>query len=107
MADIGHNSNLSKEQLNEVAAIHARIVQHKANAKRENDKANAERKALKAMQIDLSAYAAASKRAAMDVDQRLNFDQSVSNMNAALGIPVQANLFDNDEGEPGDIPDAA
>jgi hypothetical protein len=92
----GHNSRLSKEDMARVATVHVEIIQHKAKAKSENDKANALRKELKAMGIDLQAYAAATARFKMDTDQRLAFDQSVAMVNESLGIPIQADLFGDD-----------
>jgi len=68
----------------------------------------AERKAIKALNIDMDAWKASKRRAEMDPDVRAEFDRSQSVCNAALGVPVQADLFGNDDDAPtGEIPDAA
>lgn len=105
-SSLGHNSRLTPEQAATVARLHGEILSYKAQAKSMNDKANANRKEMKAMGLDLQAYSAATARAAMDVDQRMSFDMSVASINEALGIPVQGNLFgdDTDGEDDSDIP---
>lgn len=108
MGDIGHNSQLSPEDKARLAKLHREIGEFKDAARAANANANARRKEIRAMGVDLQAYAASAARAQMDVDQRLAFDQSVANCNEALGIPVQGDLFsegDADDGNP--IPSGA
>ncbi|WP_422057348.1 hypothetical protein [Sphingomonas sp.] len=69
---------------------------------------SAERKRIKASNIDMDAWRAAKRRREMDPDVRAEFDRSQTLCNKALGVPVQADLFANDsEAAPGEIPDAA
>lgn len=67
---------------------------------------NAERKKIKALNIDMDAWKASKRRAEMDPDVRAEFDRSQAVCNAALGVPIQADLF-NDDAPAGEIPDAA
>lgn len=119
VAGQGHNLMLSKEDRAHLAGLHAKVVQHKKEAADANAKANAARKEMRAMGIDLGAYAAVMARDAMDTDKRLIFDASMKNLSEALGIPIQGDLFvagDDDDGQgddggdddaPGDIPSGA
>lgn len=108
MAKQGHNSELSKEEMAKVAKLHEDIVALKDKVSALNADANAKRKEIRAMGIDLSAYAAAAKRKAMDPDQRAEFDRSAAILNSALGIPLQADLFgDANANDDNPIPSAA
>jgi hypothetical protein len=73
-----------------------------------NDKITANLARVKALNIDMVAYKAGAKRYKMDPDVRIEFDRSVTQVNLALGIPVQADLFaDTNEGDAGGIPEGA
>lgn len=83
-----------------------RIISLERQRKAINDDIGAERSAIKALNIDMDAWKAGKRRYAMDKDVRSEFDRSITVVNAALGIPVQAELFgENDDENP--IPDAA
>ncbi|MES2289312.1 MAG: hypothetical protein V4530_06190 [Pseudomonadota bacterium] len=82
------------------------IVALEKQRKNINDKISEKRSEIKALNIDMDAWKAGKRRYAMDKDVRSEFDRSITVVNAALGIPVQADLFgENDDENP--IPDAA
>lgn len=89
----GHNSDLSPEELNELAKLTMEIQDIEDKVSALNAGKNAKRKAIKAMRIDLDAWRAAKRRLEMDPDQRDHFDQSQATCNAALGVPIQGALF--------------
>lgn len=72
-----------------------------------NAEINSERKAIKALNIDLDAWRSAFKRYKMDTDVRAEFDRSKRLVDEALGIPDQADLFGGAETTPGQIPETA
>ena len=65
---------------------------------------NADRKAIKALGVDLDAWRASKRRLEMDPDVRKDFDRSQLICNNALGVPVQADLFGDNPEEVGGIP---
>lgn len=58
-----------------------------------NDQILANYSEVKALNIDMTAYKAAARRYEMDADVRHDFDRSITQVNQALGIPVQPDLF--------------
>lgn len=75
-----------------------------------NAKINSERKAIKALgNIDMDAWRASLRRKQMDPDVRAEFDRSQELCNEALGVPIQADLFGDNDDQAGEnpIPDAA
>jgi hypothetical protein len=84
------------------------IISLKKQRKNINDQIAEKRSGIKALNIDMDAYAAGARRYEMDADVRHEFDRSITQVNQALGIPVQSDLFgENDDAGDGTIPDAA
>lgn len=92
-AQVGHNSDLSDDAKKELEDRSANIVRLSKQRADLNAKINADRKAIKALGIDLDAWRAAMRRKEMDPDVRTEFDRSQSICNDVFGIPVQADLF--------------
>jgi uncharacterized protein (UPF0335 family) len=103
-ADGGRNNyTLSAEDLKDIEDRTKRIISLEEDRDEINADINAERKAIKAKGIDLDAWKASLKRFRMDPEQREKFDQSQANVNAALGVPIQADLF-AETGDGGTLP---
>lgn len=99
----GSNFNLSKGDLAKIEQWTREVQGLEADRKAVNDKINERRSSIKALGIDMSAWAAAKKRKEMDPDDRDNFDRSAAMCNAALGVTVQGDLFEA-PAEPGNLP---
>ncbi len=54
---------------------------------------NAARKRIKALNVDMDAWRGSYRRFKMDPDQRIEFDKSRMLCDAALGVPIQTDLF--------------
>jgi len=93
-AAAGHNSDLSDDAKKDLEDRSANIVRLSKQRADLNAKINADRKAIKALGIDLDAWRAAMRRKEMDPDVRAEFDRSQSICNDVFGIPVQADLFE-------------
>ena len=90
----GHNSSFDPEQMTRIKALTAEIRKLEADRKAVNESIGERRAAIKAMGVDMDAYAASKRRMEMDPDDRDVFDRSQALCNAALGVPVQKDLFD-------------
>lgn len=90
----GSNFNLSKADLGKIEQWTREVQAFEADRKAVNDKINERRSSIKALGIDMTAWAAAKKRKEMDPDDRDNFDRSAAMCNAALGVTVQGDLFE-------------
>lgn len=93
-AAAGHNSDLSDDDRKELEDRSANIIRLTKQRADINAKMNADRKAIKALGIDLDAWRSAMRRKEMDPDVRAEFDRSQSICNDVFGIPVQADLFE-------------
>lgn len=97
MTTPGHNSGLGPEEMATVATLTREINQIETKVKAMNADKNAKRKAIKAIGLDLDAWRASKRRQEMDPDDRAEFDRSHEVCNKALGVPLQAGLFDDSE----------
>jgi hypothetical protein len=102
-APIDHN----EAELREIIATETgNIIQFEKRRSAINDDITASRSKIKALNIDMDAWRAAKRRQSLDPDVRSEFDRSATVCNAALGCPIQADLFKADE-PTGNIPDGA
>jgi uncharacterized protein (UPF0335 family) len=93
---VGHNSDLTPEQLADINRMTNEIFALENERGSINDDISSLRKQIKAIGIDMTAWAAAMKRKKMDMDQRAEFDRSQNLCNQAFGIPfIQGDLFED------------
>lgn len=90
--------NHNEAELREIIASEtANIINFEKQRKVINDKITSARSNIKALNIDMDAWRASKRRQEMDPDVRAEFDRSQSLCNDALGVPIQADLFGDDE----------
>ena len=113
MTTPGHNSDLTAAEKSEIARLTREIKKMEDDRSAIGAKINSHRKQIKAFHIDLDAWRASKRRQEMDPDDRAEFDRSAAICNAALGVPMQAELFgdvddddDDDDGDEGESADA-
>ena len=102
----GHNFSLTREQLGQVEEWTRDVQALEGRRSAINDQIAEKRGAIKALGIDMDAWRAAKRRKEMDPEDRANFDRSQAMVNAALGIPIQGDLFQagDDAPEGGNLP---
>jgi len=99
----GSNFNLSKGDLAKIEQLTREVQGLESERGEVNAAINERRASIKALGIDMNAWAAAKKRKEMDPDDRDNFDRSAAMCNAALGITIQGDLFEQ-AAESGTLP---
>ena len=93
----GHNSGSDMDDQEIKDAINAMtkdIIALENKRSSINADINAHRKKIKSMGVDLDAWKAQKRRAAMDEDERIEFDRSATLVANALGKPIQTDMFD-------------
>jgi outer membrane murein-binding lipoprotein Lpp len=101
----GSNFNLSKGDLAKIEQLTREVQALENDRAAVNADINEKRASIKALGIDMSAWAAAKRRKEMDPDDRDNFDRSAAMCNAALGITIQGDLFEP-AGDGGTLPNS-
>jgi multidrug resistance efflux pump len=94
-----HNDPEAKAQ---IADLTREIIQLEKKRESVNADINSARKKIKALNIDMDAWAASKRRASMDPDVRAEFDRSQALCNAAMGVPIQADLFGDNSDDAGE-----
>lgn len=89
--------DLSPENLKVAETAVKNIIRHEKKRAEINADINAERKTIIALGVPAAALAASLARYKMDPEQREEFDMGRQFVDKALGIPVQADLFDEAE----------
>jgi uncharacterized protein (UPF0335 family) len=100
----GHNFDLSPEDLKEIEQLTRNIIALEKKRDDINADINSDRKKIRALGIDLDAWKASLRRFKMDPDDRDNFDRSRELVDRALGIPVQADLFETVDEDDENLP---
>ncbi len=99
------NSELSEADLKKIEDAVAEMARLENERSAINADIDAERKKVIALGIPAEALRASVARSKMDPEQREAFDQGRRWVDQALGIPVQADLFANDDGDEEDAGD--
>jgi predicted nucleic acid-binding Zn-ribbon protein len=106
----GQQQGASPPDHNEAAAQRAiiqtetaKVIALEKQRKSINDDIAAAKSTIKALNVDMDAWKASKRRQAMDPDVRAEFDRSQALCNEALGVPIQADLFGNDD-DAGNLP---
>lgn len=104
-----HNDPDAKAQ---IADLTREIIALEKRRESVNADISSARSKIKALNVDMDAWRASKRRQEMDPDVRAEFDRSQALCNAALGVPIQADLFaaadaDANAGAGGEAPSAS
>lgn len=97
-----HNEAMSAEDMKAIEDATNKIIGLEKKRESINADINSERKKIRALGVNLDAWRASLTRLRMDEDKRAEFDRSRIVCDQALGVPVQGDLFADDEGEEGE-----
>lgn len=93
------NSDLPQEQLDEIRASVERIGLLEERIAELHAEKLVERKKIGALGVPMQALNASLARFRMDTEQRADFDRGREIVDKALGIPIQGDLFADDDAD--------
>lgn len=96
-----HNEAMSAEDMKAIEDATAAILGLEKRRESINADIASERAKIKALGVNMDAWRASFTRSKMDPDKRDEFDRSRLVCDQALGIPVQGDLFAEEEAEDG------
>lgn len=96
-----HNEAMSAEDMKLIEDATAKVIGLEKKRESINADIASERAKIKALGINMDAWRATLARFKMDEDKRAEFDRSRIVCDQALGVPVQGDLFEDDEAEDG------
>lgn len=97
----GSNYELTAEQMREIDDLTKEFIAIEKQVTALNADKNSKRKQIRALGVNLDAWRASVTRMRMDPDDRADFDRSREICDKALGVPVQADLFAEDDDDGG------
>lgn len=95
------NSDLSADDLAEIERDIKEIIALEAERAEINAQIDVPRKRIIGKGVPAAALSASLARYKMDPEQRSDFDRGRDQVDKALGIPIQADLFGDDDQLPG------